>query len=81
MNKKNTPKFLTLSEDEISVSPTEKVKFDSVTLENCEQIMRNSVIELLIFKLWLIIQVCRSEIHLLILVSTASRGVFNLNDI
>ena len=47
---KVTPKFLALSEDEISVSPTVTVKFGSVTLENCEQIiMRNSVFESLIF--------------------------------
>ena len=51
------------AEDEISVSPTVTVKFGSVTLENCLRIMRNSVFESLIFNLWLIIQVRRSEIH------------------
>ena len=68
---KITPKFLALSEDRISVSPTVTVKLGSLTLENCERIMRNSVFESLIFNLWLIIQVRRSEIHSLI-VCTAS---------
>ena len=77
---KITPKFLALLEDEISVSPILTVQFGNVTLESCERIMRNSVFESLIFNLWLIIQVRRSEIHSLI-VSTASCGVFNLNDI
>ena len=73
MLSKITPKFLAVSEQQMFDPPTEIVKScNEATVEKGEQIIY--------FKRFVIIHVCKSEIHLLML-SIANCGSFNLKDI